>query len=420
MHCIFSEYPQLYVKVKVASQKSHDEQFSLALRGNLAQIEAASPVAASYAKAQLLAGMQANRLGDFVGNTVPQFRLRLLWLDCVDDLSYLQLFDLGYNVVVVSFASLHQPFVQDIRKNDLKVAAVCSTLDEVKAVDGACEYILWHQGNLRTLQPQKDPTPFEQAEFELRALEKASLLPILYYTTPGCLFLQSLLKSDCQNTCILFDALDKGVLSPVFTELSQLPYDAKTRLLPMLKIAQLGQPDSFLFSDFSLATIENVLGRQKYERFIGAGCRVGALSQPGAFAEMPVWVVGQRMWQSLHAQSLFEVWLNRYRPEWSCFLVPELFELIHMLFRYKNESNVEKAATALVHLGQMLAQYKALMRFKKPVKSQEELSILLLDLQKAFKGYFEALCTQKMCKIPLALQNFIPLSFHVAQKAALV
>lgn len=420
MHCIFSEYPQLCVKVKVASQKSHDEQFSLVVRGNLAQIEAASATSANYAKAQLLAGLQANRLGDFVGDSVPQFCLRPLWVDCVDDVSLTQLFDLGYNILVVAFASMHHPLVQDVRKNGLKVAVVCSSLDQVKALIGACDYVLWQQGDLKLADAKGDLTPCEQAEYELKELEAACLLPILYYSKPSCPFLQRLLTVTSKQTYILFDALDKGVLSPVFTELSQLPYDAKTRLLPMLHVAQMALPNSSLFSDFSPAIIENVLGRQKQGRFIGAGCKVAALPQSGEFAEMPLWVAGQRMWRTLHSQSLFEVWLARYRPEWSSLLVPELLQLIHILFRCRDEANVEKAVKTLVELAEVLTQYKRDLRFQKPTKKLEELSRLLLELQQGFKGYFEGLCQQKTLKIPLALQNFIPISFLVAQKTALV
>ncbi len=439
METFFSEYPDLSVKFKVPRGDFNEERFCLVLGGNEAFIEASSHFIANYAKSQLLAGIKSNRLGDFIGENVPQVGMRTLWveegvLDFIESKSLGDRIDeivgFGYNTLIfasndescqsVDLQTISLCF-SEIRKKGIKVAIRASSLDVIELFCHFCDYIFCKEGDLFALgyaPAQKNPTPFERAEYELALLQKVSPLPILYYAKPGCSFLLKLLEVATAKSTILFDSYTHGVLSPIFTELSRRRVVDATRLLPILTFCQIELADGGYFSDAPLLQIENVLGRQKNGRFAGAGCRIQRISTQGALAQMPLWVFGQRMWRALNVHVLFETWVDCYRPEWQELLTSELIQLIHALFCHKSTANMEKAAARFVELAELLGRYRTKFRFQKPDAHVEELSWQLLYLQQALKEFFIKVSTKTAVKIPLALQNYEPLEFLPLQKSS--
>jgi hypothetical protein len=415
MNSFFSEYPYLSVKVKVASQKSEAEAFSLALGGSLAIIEATSSLAVSYAKAQLLAGLQAKTLGDIVGANCPQFCIRPLWLDSLDNVLPESLIDLGYNTLIISYDLINNTQLQELQKSHIKVAILCSSLEQC-SVD--CDYIVWQQGSFKQchLGFKKDLTPYEQALAELQIVQQQTQKPVFYYTKPACPYLRKL-AVNAGSAVIVFDAHVDEVLSGVFAELTGLALNGENRLLPVIVLPQLQLADGQLVTDVPVALIENILGRQRGGRFIGAACRTGLLRCPEALAQMPLWVIGQRMWRAQSVLSLVESWFARYHPEWVSVLSDKILQILHALFYAMQSGNVEQGVKALLELADALSCYKAALRFQKITKSQEGLSLLLFELQLGFKAFFEQVCAKTMLKTPLTLQNFIPVGFHSLQKS---
>lgn len=416
MNCFFSEYPYLSVKVKVASQKFEgqdlDEEFSLALGGNLAKIEATSPLAASYAKVQLLAGLQSKSLGDVVGNNRPQFSIRPLWLDSLDNVLPDTLIELGFNTLIVRSDQIDKTLVHELQNSHIKLAVLCSCLEQCKQ---PCDYIVWQQGSLGYAGTKKDPTPYEQALYELQRVQLESSKPVFYYTKPKCPFLHKL-AVNAAGAIIAFDAYVDAELSSVFAEIAGLAIQGQMPLLPVISLPQIKLADDLLFTDVPVAELESVLGRQKGDRFIGAACKTGTLSSPQQLSQMPLWVVGQRMWRAQSVLSLVEAWLARYHPEWAKVLSDKIFQLVHALFCCRESGNIEQGVKVLLELANTLSGHKAAMRFQKSTKSQEALSLVLFELQWAFKVFFEQVCTKAMLKTPLPLQNFAPIAFQGVYK----
>ncbi len=440
MDSFFSEYPHLLVKVKVTSCKSLDEHFSLQLNSNAAQINASSPIAKRYALSQLKAALESKRPGEFVGEIAPLFTIRPLWLQegesfrlasglviflpffvlqpALED-KINEIIDMGYNTLI--FASNQKdaknmdiehmrPIFDQIRNSGLKIAMSCSgqfdddvLFQKMAFLNEICDYIFWYQDTI-AFTAKKDPTPFERAQAELELLQNKCPLPLFYYTKPSISYLLQLKST---NALILFDAQ-----LAFFTDIARECSVDQLKLLPMIDISQLEHSEGSLFSDVPFEYIENILGRQRLKRFVGAGCYTLKLPNTGSYAQMPLWIVGQRMWRALSVYALFDVWLDRYHPEWHCWLSSELVKVIHMLFCHKKDGNFEEAGSAMQRLSQILIGYKIKLRFQKSTKSLEELSLQLLHLQQVFKSHFEASGTKAMIKIPLSIQNFTPFAFN--------
>lgn len=450
-------YPQMSVKVKVTSRTAEDERFHLVCAGSAAQIEAASSLMERFALSQLLAGLQSNRLGEVVGENSPQFRIRPLWLQegqfytqpdglmlflpswvaCGDsqvlDGYIKEIIDCGYNTLIFASKSsdeksepqdlcIIQRMFDQIRKSGLKIALGCSLQHEeietywqkIAVFQESSDYIFWNQDDLYALgfvSAKKDQTPCERALEELLVLQRECRLPIFYHTKSLCPFLLPLLQAVSKKSVLSFDAYSKGVLHPVFTDLARFTVEEPFSLLPILEVSQIELVNGQVFSDCPFSEIENVLGRQKRDRFFGAGCRTASVRRASSLSQMPLWIIGQRMWRISSVQALTAMWLDRFYPEWHVWLTPEVLQAIHMLFRYKAEGNVEKAVKVLVGLAETLSGYRNELRFKKYITSLKELSQLLHFFQTSLKAVFEQELAKKMLKIPLSLQNFTSVDF---------
>ena len=326
---------------------------------------------------------------------------------------------MGYNTLI--FASKQKearnidfqqirPIFDQIRNSGLKIAMSCfgqldddTLFQKMAFLDEICDYIFWYQDTL-LVGGKIDPTPFERAQAELEYVQNKCKLSLFYFTKPSCSYV---LKLKSSKAVILFDAH-----LPLFTDITRVNCDDQFRLIPIINILQLEHEGGSLFSDLPFEYIDNILGRQKLKRFMGAACRTLKLPDKGSCAEMPLWVVGQRMWRALSVYALFEIWLDRYHPEWHAWLSVELIQVIHALFNHKKEGNLDEAGAVLQRLNQILMSYKIKLRFQKSNKNLEELSDQLLHLQQGFKSYFEESSTKAMIKIPLSIQNFTPCSFN--------
>ena len=374
------------MKVKVRLTDSLlKEQYTIALGADTIQIDAGSALAASYAKANLQAGYESNRLGEVVGDHAPQFQIRLLQVDALDDID--QVVAMGYNTVIT-----HRP-IQDT--HGLKIAMPATKLDEIPA----CDYIVWKQDTLSYTGPLKDPTPLEKAVHEIRRIQQSTQIPLMYVVHKKCNFILDLLAH--VKVIVLFDADNIQVV----TEIARRPVRQEYSLIPMLTLSQIALDDEKMCTDIPLTYIENILGRQTATRFLGAGCRVANISTN--LAQMPIWIVGQRMWQNTNVFALFDMWLDRYYPEAAGLFTYRLLEIMCALFA----SNCpDEAAKHLSELASILTRYKQTLKFKKHSENVRYLSDFLSLFQHNFKRKFEEDCTKAMRKIPLPLQNFTPVA----------
>ncbi|MCE5293877.1 MAG: hypothetical protein LLF94_04620 [Chlamydiales bacterium] len=374
------------MKVKVRlTETLPKEQYTIALGADTIQIDAGSSLAASYAKAKLQAGVESNRLGEVVGDHAPQFQIRLLQVDALDDVD--QVVAMGYNTVITD------TLIKDTA--GLKVAMPATALDDMPA----CDYIVWKQDTLTYTGVLKDPTPLEKAVHEVQRIQQSTKIPVMYSVHKDCSFILELVAQ--VKVIVLFDAENMQV----FTEIARRPIRQEYSLIPMLTLSQIILDGEKMCTDMPLAYIENILGRQNANRLLGAGCRVTSVSTN--LAQMPIWIVGQRMWQNTNVYALFDMWLDRYYPEAIDLLKPKVVEIVHALFC----SNCpDEAAKLLTELATILTRHKQALRFKKHTESLLYLSHILYLVQQSFKRTFEQTCAKAMLKIPLPLQNFTPVA----------
>lgn len=373
-----AKFPQVSIQVTQAD----DDTFSLAVRGNVAKIEASSLRAAAFAKAQLAAGLEANRLGECVGSSRPLYALRPLWITEHATVEPEALFDLGCNAVILPYGSARYKAFKD---HHIMVGVACKALDF--AIDA--DFIVWQQDALYALgvqHPLKHATPFERAQFELAELRKYTDKKILYCTRPGCPFLLALMPY-VKNECIIFDAIG----SSLFTDLARHPVCEKTPFMPLVHINQRGA-----VSDMPFLEIESCFGRQKEARFAGAVVQASTLFEPSAIGQLPIWVASQRLIRPTCVPALIEFWLDRYHPSWHALLMPKLAGFIHQLF--SDESFDE--------LGKRVAECSQYLMTLKAGEPDQELLVRTCALfSEQSKKYFSELAQQALGKIPLSLQK---------------
>jgi len=365
------------------------EWFSLACAANHAKIKAGSALCERYAKSLV----QMGYLGDLVGHNIPQFALRLLWLQ--EEPMQELVIDAGYNTLVLSSVARAEPF----RQSGLQVA-----LEVTKCVpqDAKVDYLLCREGTF--CEKLSDETSYERACRELRWLYNQTARPLIYVTNRSSEYQLALSHKVNRGSAVAFYAVRDGALHPLFSQLSKSSLAMQTRLLPLLEVEQFGA-----IADFPLESIEKVLGRQRQKRFCGAGCVTDSLSSSQeALFYCPIWLIGQRMWRAINVHALLEMWLESYHPEWQKVLEPAM---IHRLFQLRSQEAIEAASGELQAFGKRLAETKEALRFQKKSPSLGALSQLLYLFQSAYKADLEKFCQERMQKIPLALQNFLPFSF---------
>lgn len=466
MESIYSDirrlYPPLSLKIKVSSRQSQDESFHLLCASNSVDIEAASPLAESFALSQLLSGLQARRLGDIVGENRPLFHLRPLWLQATrsfllpggikislpswvvpaasTDAAFIEelslrikaVIELGFNLLVFAADEessdpsplqwhVLRPCLDQIRASGLKLAIQMAPQE--KQVDiqpflrslgifrASCDFIFWQQGDLYRFgykPTQSEPTDLEQATEELFALEQNCIIPVMYHATAASQFLMPL-SLHAKTAVIAFSALSVAKLHPIFHELTRVSIVDKTKLLPFLEIAQLKLDNGMIFCDLPLDRIENILGRQRNGRFCGAGCKTQNLQPLKHFSQSSLWVMGQRMWRQINVHALFETWLERFHPEWHSWLQNGLSHQVHLLFQCLLSQDIATASRELARFSEQLSLFKEELKFQKVTVSLQEFSKLLYLFQVALKRYFENLASRTSAKMPLELQNFTPI-----------
>ncbi len=365
------------MNIRITTCNTEQERFCLTCHGDLAELEVSSPLVGQFAKSQLIHGLKSDCLGEFVGECTSQFAIRALWLEHVPD-TVDEIIELGYNTVIIKEGA------SSLRHKGLKV---------VSKEPEFADYLFCEQDEHGC---PKDLTPFERACVQIQELEKRFNMPIFYHTKPNCPFLLQLCRHISKKSIIAFN----GFCHPVLRDIARLPIIDRTPLMPIITIDGAGG-----LSDIPLLEIEDVLGRQRQNRFLGAGCRVSH----GDPSNLASWLIGQRLWRSSSLIGLFDVWLKRYHPDWQGWLTVDLINKIHAIFDAIDDN--ERAIPALIQLAEELSSYKTALRFKKVPQDLSHLSTLLYEFQVALKARFEASLTGSMRKIPLALQNFVPTNF---------
>ncbi|MBS0655689.1 MAG: hypothetical protein JSR46_07925 [Verrucomicrobia bacterium] len=473
-------FPSLSVKVSRATLKGGSvEEFSLQIAGNTAHIQAASPLAEKFAMSQLLTALHNNRFSDIIGETRPLFANRLLWVnstqryalsadlevslpsyitsDCTGQIK--QIIDQGYNMVVfaaprralpakarkeLSFDEL-QKCLEQIRSMGLKVALelhtphaeeACSLHTITGRLKGKLDFLLCRQNSRmeKSSSFQKNnPTNQEKLLRELSFFEQQSQIPILYSTTElDEMTLLLLANTVSSKSMISFSAsTESGAanwnLHPTFAELSRAPMAVASRLVPLIPLCQYPIREGTWFSDFPLDFVENVLGRQVRDRFCGAGCIVDELSQPGTFAECPLWAIGQRMWRHIPVYANVETWFGRYHPNCKTFALKQFLHQIHSLICSlslldsqiqerafaKTKRTIDRLAFELQVFSEDLQDYRTEMQYYPVDDSLEALSEYMYYFQSYVKKKLETASQAVGSKISLAIQDFSPVNFCV-------
>lgn len=413
MESAYLEIKRLFpsLRIKFFSLKGSPEEFSIRMAGSVVHIQAASPLARKFAMSQLLAALQNGRVGDIVGNNKPLFDKRLLWIK--DGSPWLDshiehVVDLGYNSVVVT--AQHPVSLSHIRSKGLKVIIELSDYDQAEAFYGSCDFFLCKEGMIPN--QKKNLTECEKAAAELQFLEQNSKIPIIYYVSSKeaeiSLFLANVVSS---KSIIAFSAAsDESRLNKLFSELVRVPVAVSSRLLPLLSIHQHCIGEGTWFSDFPLAFIENVLGRQRENRFCGAGVVIDRFVEAGSLAECPLWATGQRMWHRMPVYALIEAWIARYHPEWQELFERGFFEQVHQLLTLyrstvKTKKSVDTPALKLKEIIDIITEYKREIEYQKISSSLEVLFLLLNQFQIFIKKNIERLCQESGQKIPLLIQE---------------
>lgn len=373
-------FPELRLQVKRPAHSTPHEWFSLACAANHVELTSASRLAEKYALSQLEVGLRSGHLGDLVGPHVALFSLRPIWVERLPAVE--AVIFAGYNMVIVSEEADFASF----RQNGVKVGLYLKNPSaQVDHLDGKVDYLVCDEGVL-----------------------VQTALPTITLASRTSDNVQELSHKGKQGSFVAFYAMRGKKLHPVFSEIAKATFMLQTRLLPLLEVDQLPLSETEVLSDFPLEAIEMVLGRQKGGRFAGAGCVTKSLSAPDALAYCPLWLIGQRMWRQVNVHGLLQMWLEGYHPDWLPLFNPEL---IQRLFWRKAEQDVEAASGELTDFAKAVAETFEARRFAKTSHSQKVLAKLLFLFQSAYKTHFETFCQERMRKIPLQLQNFLPYSF---------
>lgn len=400
----------------------------------------------------------------FDSNHPFSFANRLLWIDSTcrcrvsDDLEVAlasicgrQVRDLGYNTVVFAAKGNEEvksstlgdlgEHLDQIRSHGIKVALEVlpgtqdpkTQLKSFSELQGSVDFLLCRQhllANSGYVFSRKDPTQLEKALEELSFCEKHSTIPILYATAQNCqeALLLALSKASSSKSMITFFAeRPEGELHPLFTALAKETAMEQSRLIPLLHVFQYRLTEDLWFSDFPLRLTEDVLGRQIGGRFCGAGSCIYELPLPGTFAECPIWAIGQRMQRPTSIYEYVQSWVGRYYPSCLKLFRPLLLQQIHaMVFQLrlldgqiqnraftKAKRTIDRLCYELKVFSEELADCREEWQYRDQDISIESLSSYLYHLQLYVKKITERASQSIGSKIPLLIQEFIPVNFYL-------
>lgn len=459
-------FPSLCIKVFPFASKGNSERFTIQMAGGEVHIQAASFLAEQFAVSRLLTSLQSGQLGWSLGMNVPLFEKRFLWVNGTDryllsndvelhlppwiisedlDARVEQIISLGYNSVVlaaldgctsdqkqVSLSKLKSS-LEYLRTRGLQVIIegkpVHQEIDRWLEVMGTIgsDFLFCRQGFLSKIGfscQNRDPTTFEKAAEEIAFLEKNSKIPIFYAVTDSsdASFLLCLNNLISSKSMIAFSARDhrqKRGIHELFSSITRIPIEMRSRLVPLLPIKQYTAFEGTLFSDFPMQFLENVLGRQKEHLFCGVGCQIEELPDHGTLAECPLWIAGQKMWQNAPTHSFTELWFEQHHPDWKeLFQSGSLHEMHYLLslceeyecqlrknLIIKAKKTIEQLAYELKKFSVSLIEYRNESECRRMSPDLEVLFALIFQFQSYVKIKNEKLCQEFGLKIPLFLQE---------------
>ncbi len=319
------------------------------------EAKSTSELGCTYAATQLATAIQANHLGEFLGDQRPLFPLRPVWFrDPPTSLETTGRFlaECGFNALVVD-----SPLAE---KAELKIIQKVSQISEASPY---ADYLL-----IELSPSSKELLESEAAEQQIRKWEEqlSGQGLIVYIKADNAEaaqrqahWLPHLCDQCGERTILAFSALSgsaTGVatpLHPIWARLREIPWPSATALMPVVNAGALNAGEG-LWPISQAKEIDQILSQMRHHNFAGLLCLAGASPPSNGLAACNLWTAGQAQWQGRTASKLVDTWLRAHKPELNIESLKNLFEaakqIIHNLSRLRSGSLVNEEARALAEL----------------------------------------------------------------------